>query len=59
MFWGAVGSWPVVLTRKLSTVVSFSESTMAVLVVLFCVKVFVVGSVARISGLQSLFVALV
>ena len=31
----------------------------AVLVVLFCVKVFVVASVARISDLQSFFEALV
>ena len=34
-------------------------TTAAVLVVLFCVKVFVVASVARISDLQSLFEALV
>ena len=34
-------------------------TTAAVLVVLFCVEVFVVASVARISDLQSLFEAVV
>ena len=44
------------LAAKLSTVVSFSEDTMAVVVVLLFVKVLVAGSPARISVLLSLFV---